>query len=233
MTTLVLLHGWAADSRIWQRQQEHFSPVADLQVPDLPLWEAAWLDDYLRPLPLSDTVLVGWSLGGMLALETVARMRNIPRALVLVGVTACFCRRPDFRLGTPPALVRTMRRRLWSEPANVVHDFAELCLAPEEKLYDQEWLSLWPRPESPEFLAQGLDYLLEQDLRPWLRRLKGEVIIVHGEQDRVAPVAQAYYLQAQIPTARLDIYQNAGHLPFLTQADRFNALLMELVNDRG
>ena len=222
MTTLVLLHGWAADSRIWRRQQEHFSAGLDLLPLDLPVWEAAWMIDYLASLPLDDTVVVGWSLGGMLALETLAWMRSAPKALVLVGVAACFCRRPDFPLGVAPAVVRTLRRRLWSEPEVVVQDFAELCLASEEKLPNQEWLSLWPQPESPEFLAQGLDYLLHQDLRPWLGKVKGSVTIVHGNRDRVTPVAQAYYLQEQIPGARLDIYQNAGHLPFLTQAEKFN-----------
>ena len=231
MTTLVLVHGWAASSRIWQRQRQHFGASLELLTPDLPAWETGWLCDYLRPLPLDQTVLVGWSLGGMLAGEALARIGSVPRHLVLVGVAASFCRRPDFTGGVAPALVRARRRQLCSDPAQVVQEFAQLCLAPGEENFGQELLSLWPPPEVPEFLAAGLDYLLAQDLRPYLGRLTGNVTIVHGDADRVTPVAQAYYLKEQMPGARLEIFPDAGHLPFLTQAAKFNALMMELVDE--
>ncbi|MDD3582022.1 MAG: alpha/beta fold hydrolase [Desulfobacca sp.] len=231
MTTLVLVHGWAASSRIWERQREHFGASLELRTPDLPAWEADWLEDYLRPLALDQTVLVGWSLGGMLAVEALARLASAVRHLVLVGVAASFCRRPDFAEGVAPALVRARRRQLWSDPPQVIQEFAQLCLAPGEQNFGQDCLSLWPPSGVPEFLASGLDYLLAQDLRPYLGRVTGNITIVHGDADRITPVAQAYYLKEQIPGARLEIYQDTGHLPFLTRAAKFNALLMELVDE--
>lgn len=226
---LVFLHGWAAASRIWHWQQTAFQDRAHILAPDFPVWEAAWLTDYLRPLSMADTVLVGWSLGGMLALETLAQLAICPRALVLVGVAASFCRRPDFPWGSPPAVVRGLRYRLQSEPEKVVEEFAALCLSPGEASYRDELASLITTSVAPGFLAQGLDYLLKTDLRPWLPGLTGPVTIVHGDQDRVTPLSQAYFLKEHLLASHLDIFTAAGHLPFLTQATQFNALLTELL----
>lgn len=230
MTTLVFLHGWATDRRIWHRQQLTLDTGAQVLAPDLPSWDAAWLADYLRPLSLPDTIVVGSSLGGMLAVEAIARFLSFPQALVLVGVAACFCNRDGFSAGVPSAVVRAMRRRLRSEPENVVREFTARCLAPGEEEYRAELASLIP-PVNPQFLASGLDYLLDRDLRPWLSRLTGPVTIVHGGQDRITPVAQAHFLKAQIPAARLLIFAPAGHLPFLTQAAEFHSVLVEVLDE--
>ena len=77
---------------------------------------------------------MGWSLGGMLLLEALARMQGpAPWATVLVGVAPVFCRQPDHPWGQPVAAVRAMRRALGSEPRRVINDFARACLAPGEE----------------------------------------------------------------------------------------------------
>ena len=115
-------------------------------VPQISRWEAGWLADYLSGVDLRESVLVGWSLGGMLLLEALARLEGArPAATVLVGVAPVFCRRPDHPWGQPVAAVRAMRRALKSTPRQVINDFARACLAPGEKSY---------RPET----AAGFDF---------------------------------------------------------------------------
>ena len=247
MKTLVLLHGWGASSRVWQRQTNFFGkgppaktgpglvknspgqPLAwdGLRVltPTIPYWDPGWLTDYLQRLPLEDGVLVGWSLGGMLLVETLVHLPAAPAAVVLVGVAAVFCRRQDHPWGPKPATVRAMRQALKNDPHQVLREFVDNCLAPgEENLREETWGFFNPTP-AQENLRAGLDYLLRRDLRPHLAQVPGRTVIVQGDEDRIVPLAQARFLHEQIPGSRLNLLPGAGHLPFLTQAAAFNEML--------
>jgi len=233
MKPLVLLHGWGATSRIWQRQAEAFGRAGTVLAPPIPEWTAAWLTNFLSGLTegkAEGRVLVGWSLGGMLLLEALAQIPGpAPAALVLVGVPAVFCRRPDHPWGPPPAAVRAMRMGLKSEPTRVLGDFLTACLAPGEESFRDEAAAGFDFAAAPAPLAQGLDYLKGKDLRGLLGRIPGPVDLIQGEQDPIVPPAQAAFLREHLPGARLHILPGAGHLPFLTQAEAVNGILKELI----
>ncbi len=228
MNTLILLHGWGADGRVWRHQAAAFGARLQVLTPTLAAWEAGWLADYLGHLDLPSAALVGWSLGGMLLLEALPRLPASPGRLLLVGAAAAFCARPDFPAGQPAAAVRAMRRGLGRDPEAVLRDFARRCLAPGEAEFLPEAAGYFP-PADTAYLAAGLDYLLHQDFRKRLQEVPGAPVIVHGTDDLIVAPAQARFLQEQIPGARLRLLEGAGHLPFLTQAAAFNEILEELV----
>lgn len=227
MKNLFLLHGWAANSRIWEPLRTALADRARLFAPDLPGWEAAWVRERLEAMDPADTVLVGWSLGGMLALEAGAAGYR-PRALILLAACASFCRRPDYALGVPPAVVRGMRQRLRAEPGPVVQDFHRQLLAAGESHYQDELQNLLPGNQDPVWLAQGLAYLGAKDLRELLPRVKSaNLVVVQGERDRIVAPAQAYFLLEQLPGARLVLLPGAGHAPMVTRIQELTELIME------
>ena len=80
-------------------------------------------------------------------------------------------------------------------------------------------------PPRPGNLAEGLDYLLQRDLRPLLACLPAGAVVIQGQADRIVDPAQGRFLQEQLSGARLHLLASAGHLPFLTQAAPFNGIL--------
>ena len=141
MNTLVFFHGWGATGDIWRRQVEAFSGQGfTLLTPTFPAWEVSWLTGYLKELPLAETVLVGWSLGGMLLLEAMARKPLDPAGLVLVSTPASFCQRPDHPFGQLPSVVRALRRAVREDSSRGLIDFATRCLAPGEANFREELL---------------------------------------------------------------------------------------------
>jgi len=228
MKTLILLHGWGANGAVWQKQVQAFQNRLQVQAPDIPAWDPAWLGDYLHNFSLPDCLLVGWSLGGMLLLEVLAHQTASLSGLVLAGVPAVFCSRPDHPWGQPPAAVRAMRLGLKSGPQKVMQDFAQSCLSPEEGAFQEEVVPLFPGGEGAN-LAAGLDYLRRQDLRPLLAKLTAAATIIQGDQDRIVPLEQAQFLHARLPGSSLRLLPGTGHLSFLTQAEVFNQILEEIV----
>lgn len=231
MTTLALLHGWGATAGAWRQVEQALPPGVRVEAPTLPEWQAEWVARWLAGLPLARTLAVGWSLGGCLLLEAVARLGVRPAAMVLVGVPAVFCQRPDFADGQPPAVVRAMRRGVLQDTARVLHDFARLCLAPGEAASAAEARQLFPAGQSPAHLAAGLDYLLTQDLRPLLRLVPVPVALVQGEADAIVSPSQALFLAKNLPLAQAVLLPGAGHLPFLTRAGEFQAILAEMLKE--
>ena len=228
MKTLILLHGWGADGSVWFKQASAFGGHLQVETPTIPDWDSAWLGAYLQKLSLPDSLLVGWSLGGMLLLETLARHPAAVGGLVLVGAAPVFCSQEDHPWGQPPVVVRAMRRGLKSDPRKVLHDFAGKCLSPEEEAWEKEVLALFPaRNGAP--LAGGLDYLLHRDLRPLLPNLNAPCTIIQGDRDRIVDPEQARFLHDRLPDSSLRLLSAAGHLPLWTQAGRFNDILAEMI----
>ncbi len=241
MKTLVLLHGWGASGRLWRGIEATARDYGRaVLAPAIPRWEADWLSQYLSELPLQECVLVGWSLGGMLLLEALAQLRGpAAGATVLVAVPPVFCRRPDHPWGQPAAMLRAMRRALGNDSRKVLNDFALACLAPGEAAFREEAAAGFDYQAAPAFLAQGLDYLRDKDLRgllpltPKTTNLNGRVIIIQGEQDRIVPPAQGRDLQERLPGSELHLLAAAGHIPFLTQTTAVNGILRGLFGETG
>ncbi|MGQ9921170.1 MAG: alpha/beta fold hydrolase [Desulfobacca sp.] len=225
MKHLILLHGWATDSRIWTELRPALAGVAELWTPDLPVWQADWLLHKLQGLPPAQTVLVGWSLGAMLALQVCAAGFR-PATLVLLAGCASFCRRPDYSLGWPVAVVRGMRQRLRTVWLEVVQDFHRQLLSPGENVRPEALADLLPQQLDPAWLAAGLDYLQHTDLRPQLPAVAaGEIVIVQGSADRIMTAAQAHFLAAQLPGARLVLLPRAGHALMVSRSPEVVNLL--------
>ena len=231
LRNLVLLHGWATDGRIWDNQRAALEDRANVWAPDLPVWEAAWLVEKLsRTFDPAQTVLVGWSLGGMLALEVCAAGFR-PRTLITISTCASFCRRPDYGLGVLTAVVRGMRQRLRLEPTPVVQEDFIASFWPSGKDNGRKacrtcclktWIhSGWPRDWS---------ICRRQDLRPVLPDVVAKnMVIVHGQRDRIAAAAQAYFLRDQLPAARLVLVPGTGHVPMVTRSRDINELMAEFL----
>ncbi len=232
MKTLILVHGWGANGAVWRRQVQAFQERLQVLTPDIPVWDPEWLGDYLQESSLADCLLVGWSLGGMLLLEVLARRAASPGGLALVGVPAVFCSRPDHPWGQPLAAVRAMRLGLKTEPRKVLQDFAGSCLSPGEAAFQAEVSPLFPESDRAN-LAAGLDYLRLRDLRPLLAQLAAPAAIIQGEQDAIVPPEQARFLQEYLPGSSLHLLPGAGHMPFWTQAERFNGILAEILRNEA
>lgn len=183
--------------------------------------------DFLQSLPPAQTLAVGWSLGGMLLLEALAASPWRPAGLILVGTPAVFCSRDGHLWGQPAAAVRAMRRALAKNPRKVLEDFASACLAPEETGFAAEIKGLFDPDPAGDHLAAGLDYLLQADLRPVLAKIPGPAVIVQGEADGIVAPAQARFLHRHLLGSRLVVLSGAGHVPFVTQAAKFNKILAE------
>ena len=245
---LVFIHGWATDSKVWKYQVKEFSKDYEVVALNLPGHDSndKWSEPTLKPAtkkilsainptshiphPISRFIGIGWSLGGQALLEAAAKMPGYFKALVLIGVSPCFTAKRDFPWGQSAGVAKRMLKDLKKGFAGTMERFYLLNFT-EDELSSPEarwFIELYKKPHTKSFrdsAVTSLEALLAIDLRDIISDIKIPVLIIHGEKDNVCPVDTGKYLAENLSDARLEIFKDAGHAPFLTRHKEFNSIV--------
>lgn len=225
---LLLVPGMLNDDRVWAGVAAALADVAQVRVAcvttqtTIPaMAQDAWalLADLPPEVPV---VLVGFSMGGYVAIEMLARPQRRLSAAALVGTSA----RPESPQG------QAMREK---SIAALEGDFARTVQG------IAQWGSHEPTPALLQALTQmmlnvGADTAVRQtraimargDHREALARLDLPLLVLCGASDRITPPALSQELAALVPHARFHEIEKAGHMLPLEQPEQVAALLRPL-----
>lgn len=122
--------------------------------------------------------LIGWSMGAMLAFACARALK--PTEIVFLSPTLSFVRRPDYRFGMNPAVLRRMSTSLVADRTGTLSHFQENCGIPGNRVGEFE------DDADTTILRKGLSFLQLADLRSFTP--PGVPIrILYGEEDRIIP----------------------------------------------
>ena len=192
---------------------------------DMDNWVAHALG-LLDALGIEQAHVVGNSFGGALALALAIRAPQRVDRLVLmgsVGVPFPITDGLDAVWGYEPS-IDNMRALLdvFAYDRSLVND--ELArLRYEASIrpgYQEAFSSMFPAPRQ-----RWVDAMVSRDGD--IRALAHDTLIVHGREDRVISLQNAYDLLARIPRAQLHVFGECGHWTQIEHAARFNRLLLE------
>lgn len=228
---VVLLHGWGFSAEIWNELAGTLAPRFRVHAPDLPGYGAAPPCSPYTLEKLAETVarhaprrchVVGWSLGGEIALAWARRAPRQVRRLALIGTTPCFAARPGWPCATPRAVLHEFARRLADDRAGTMARFTAAQAKGDARARRfAETLQRSMAGNAPDgVLAAGLGVLLIADLRGKLRNVGQPALVLHGAHDRIVPPAAGRRLAAMLPDARYELMRACAHAPFLSQPGR-------------
>jgi pimeloyl-[acyl-carrier protein] methyl ester esterase len=244
---LVLLHGWALHGGMWGPWLDRLAGHARLHVVDLPGhgrsgWPAgahdiAGLARAVFPHVPRDAIVLGWSLGGMLALELGRRHPRHLRALILMATTPKFLAGPDWEHGLDAAVLDEFSRGLALDYKRTVQNFLALQTRGDEHALEtlrmlRSKLASHGEPDR-RALATGLDVLRSTDLRDDLPRVTLPALVIAGDHDRLTPPGAGRELALQLPMARFRCVERCGHAPFLSHPDEVLAEVLGFLARHG
>ncbi|MXP56529.1 pimeloyl-ACP methyl ester esterase BioH [Pantoea sp. Mhis] len=233
---LVLLHGWGLNSAIWQSIIPLLSPYFKLHLVDLPgfghsrAMEALTLSEIekkLMPYLPYNSLLLGWSFGGLVATQIALNYPEYVKALISVASSPCFTARDDWP-GIKIDRLNTFQKQLSNDFQRTIERFLELQIMgnkfTKNNHVDIEQLKnvvlSKPMP-SVVVLKATLTILREIDFRKALPKLKMPFLRLYGSLDNIVPCCIASYLDKDIPTSLSIVMQKATHIPFLSHPDEF------------
>lgn len=226
--TLVFLPGLANDAEVWAdvRARLHAAAtpamlplLATARVSDvhtrcatLPAMAAALLAELDGPL-----VLVGHSMGGMVAQHAARQAPARVAALALLATTA----RPD-----TPELVRLRTEACEQFAAGrldeVLRANVPFAFHPEsaaDPAMVARYFAIVRRAGAAQLIAQNRAVMARGDLRPHLAAIACPTLVLSGDADALTPPEFAHEIAAAVPGARCEVLPRCGHMLTLEQPE--------------
>jgi pimeloyl-ACP methyl ester carboxylesterase len=230
MLKIIIISGWAAPEKYLKLLSDDLagiSEVSTVSIHEMPsLVSDGAAGENASGIPVSDyalglismikesgpCLLVGWSTGGMIALEAALHLSDKVKGLILISTAARFSSDDDYRHGTAPSVVRTMTRGVMREPERTLTDFFERAHEPfsEDAGLIREEVDAALSIGSEGLLA-GLKYLLERDLRALLGSINIPSVVLHGKEDAIIPWQAGKFLSDNIQNSSFRLIDGIGH----------------------
>ena len=246
---VVLIHGHATSHFTWRHQVAALQKDFQVFAPDLlgfgrsakprdvaynvEVWTAQ-ITDFIRSVIQRPVLLVGNSLGGLIAAHIADRHPALVSKLVLIASAGASSYWQSSLVNFPFLLMRTpvigrtlidtmvqqrfvewnIRHRLYANPAavtpEVIAHYRECFFAPDN------------REIVFEVTKQFYDFVMDDAMA---RRIAHPTLLLWGERDTFVPPIRGRQLVRVMPRARLEVLPQASHCPHEDQPEQVNALL--------
>ncbi|HSQ03632.1 MAG TPA: pimeloyl-ACP methyl ester esterase BioH [Burkholderiales bacterium] len=226
---VVLLHGWGMAKSVWREVSRLLSTHCRVTALDLPGYGAS---DSCRPYTLERITeqlavqapqrcaVVGWSLGGQIALHWARQCPEQVNRIGLVAATPRFVTGLDWPHGVEARVLDDFRASLRAHPEDTLARFALLQAQGDRAARDvaRQLRAHAIRPEDSmrATLEDGLANLRDNDLREQLKAVTQPALVLQGEEDALVPPSVAEYLSAALPHARLVTLPGVAHAPLVS-----------------
>lgn len=159
---------------------------------------------WLKKEKPSCNVLLGWSLGGQIAVRAVAEKILKPKIIILLAA--------PFRFEAV-AEYKKMAKKFTASPKEMLKDFSTLLMVGDDK-----------KSHCPVYV-EALKYA--DSLQNWLKVLERfdcatldfigfpRTLLIHGKKDAVIPRQQSWLFKEVLPNAGLIEIDRCGHAPHL------------------
>ena len=243
MTPLVFLHGVGGGHHAWERQLPYFGSLgypshawdqpgyghSPIVVPyDLEQVSAS-LARLIRGLSNEPVVLVGHSMGGLIAQEAYVRHPRLVKALAL-----CYTS-PAFAGGSSDFTRQFIGARIAPLDQGKTMGNIAKALMPTMRgsKSDPTGLELAEQIMSaipPDTYRRAVRLLTTFDRRKELSGIKVPTLLVAGSDDKTAPPSMMERMAQKIPGAEYVLLEGCGHLGPMDQPGAFNAALLSFLN---
>ena len=245
---VLMVHGWGMNQHVWQPVQQALSDEIELITLDLPGHGERYQENFDDLQSLTDDLrhsceslkqneqpllLVGWSLGGLPCLQLAVQQPALVDGLLLVSSNPCFVSAGDWASGVQAKVFEQFADSLQADFSGTIRRFLSLQVKGSESgrktlrsLREKILQQAQPNQQS---LSAGLDVLKCSDLRENLLQIHQPVSWALGAQDGLVPAALAQGLKKLLPDAQVQLYEKAGHAPFLSHTDEFVQQLKQCV----
>ena len=247
---VVLIHGWPLSDEMYEYQynaliKNNFRAIGitlrGFGKSDKPYGEydynihALDIKNVLSTLDIKDAVLVGFSMGGSIAIRYISKYNGAHVSkLALCGAAApLWTQRNDFKYNLPKSVVDELIELNDRDRPQLLANFGKIFSATETSLNEgiRSWLNGINISASSYATAQCLIALRDTDLRPDLKRIAIPTLIIHGKKDKICSFDLAEQMKLGISNSHLVIFEKSGHSMFLEETDKFNSELLKFAKE--
>ncbi|WP_241608220.1 pimeloyl-ACP methyl ester esterase BioH [Rosenbergiella australiborealis] len=240
--SIVLLHGWGLNSQVWDFILAPLSPHFSITLIDLPgygrsqpsavLSLEAMASEIAQHIP-EKSILLGWSLGGLVATQLALDFKNKVEKLILVASSPCFSEQDGWP-GIRSQILAAFQEQLTTEFRRTIERFIALqSLGTTNASLNTKKLkqAVINQPQaSLAVLNQGLSILQQSDLREKLADIEVPTLRLYGALDSLVPRKSIPLTDALWPNSQAVIIEQAAHAPFISHPALFCKALLKFID---
>lgn len=175
-------------------------------------------------------VLIGWSLGGQMAIRAVEKKIVSPKLLVLISTPFQFVNSKEIRCGITKSIYANFVREYNSDPINTLRKFSVMISRNddnaknilEELRKSEQKEENWKRWlfELGEFSCKDIDF---KDFP--------KTLIIHGRDDSIVDVTNTSLFLSLIKDCKVEVFDGCGHAPHIHSHDKVSKIIQEYTNE--
>ena len=231
---IYLIHGWGVNRHVFDDFITRLPAAWDVHLLNLPGHGTAAVgetfdiervaDEFARQIEHPAHIL-GWSLGGLVALYLAARHPQKIQSLCLTASFAKLLAADHYPEGLNQVALGKMIALFQQDYAKHIKLFLQLQLlhTPDAAAIIERILPDIVRHGAPTALRDALNAAEHADARHLLPHIRQPSLLIFGGKDAITPSRMGGYLHRHLPHSRLHIIEKAAHAPFLSHADEFAA----------
>lgn len=238
---VLMLPGWGAKASVFDSLSEQLSGQARCRFISLPVnfseqSVAQWCDDLAAKIQ-QPLLLVGWSLGGMLAARFAERYPQKVSHLLLLACNPVYVARDDWPSAMAKNTFEAFEKSYHDDAHTLLKRFAGLCahggqgLRTVARQLRQHMLDVSLDENSQQTLAAGLSALQEWDNRLLLSRLTVPVTQVFAANDALVPVAVVEQQQCLYPQHKIICLAEKSHALPLDAVDELAVIINDCLGE--
>lgn len=234
---IILLHGWGMNAAVFatlSAELEKTREVINVELPGYGLspWDgtlsfseqAEWL---ASELPVAE--ILGWSMGGLYAIEMLRQCPQQFGRLLLICCNPCFVRKNDWPNAVHDDVFDEFAASLSGGWQATIKRFMSLQMhgSDNSRVLIRELMRRLEKAGAPdiEALKFGLDLLKQSDLRSVLADLDMPIKMIFGQRDTLVPNGVAKEICHINRNIEVESLATAAHAPFLSHTAQFLTML--------
>lgn len=250
---IVLLHGWGLNSGVFDQIAPLLAQTMQVQLIDLPgfghnasipLGELEEAVAHLAAMIPDNAIVLGWSLGGLLAQQLALSYPHKVAKLITVASTPHFMaevhtegdvdnNRGDW-LGIAPKVLLQFETQLARDYQKTVQRFLAIqamgsISAKQDMQSLKQAIEAYPVPCEASLL-QGLKLLQQVDLREDIGLITQPTLRIYGRLDSLVPQRVVAAIQALQPESQSVVMEHVSHAPFISNKVEFCEIVRRFIN---
>ena len=230
---LLMIHGWGVNSEIWVSLVDELKLFAKVYLVDLPGMGGSssispyTLDNIAKEIkanvPIKKFNILGWSLGGQVAMSLAIRMPEFVEKLILMSTTPCFVKKKDWSYGVNKQFFSNFEMEAKQNLNNTLMKFFLIQTRDIDdsknvmRFLKNEFIEI--RDENKSSMQLALNVLKETDLRNEVQKIDKPTLIIAGDKDRLTSSKASIWLYEKIKGATLKEIKGANHMPFISHRE--------------
>lgn len=197
-----------------------------IQLSELPLVEIV---QHIAKQIEAQSVLLGWSFGGLIAIKLAVLYPHKVKKLILFGCQPKIISSDDW-LGVEKIFAINFLKGLSQNFNKQMRLFVHMVCYPNRPAVIRKTLKEYLLQESARELTSLLKLLFDADLREEYSKLKNNVLHFISEQDVVIPQNKEQLKKLNSHVA-IEKVSGMGHVGFLAECHAFNNIIGDFINE--